>query len=129
MCGCSTRPPSSNSASRRSCSALSDSAAVSFSLYELTELSAVLNDSLPSSPELTKLSNRLREINRKLWHVEDEIRECELREDFGLEFVELARSVYRNNDSRSEIKRKWQLTMDQAEADSIKLLVRDCQVD
>lgn len=73
--------------------------------YELTELSAVLNESLPSSPELTKLSNRLREINRKLWHVEDEIRECELRDDFGPDFVALARSVYQNNDSRSQIKR------------------------
>ena len=48
---------------------------------------------------------KLEEINRKLWDIEDWIRECEKQERFDKEFVELARSVYKLNDKRSKIKR------------------------
>lgn len=47
----------------------------------------------------------LLEVNGKLWDVEDEIRECERRSDFGEDFVRLARSVYRLNDQRAAHKR------------------------
>ena len=49
--------------------------------------------------------DQLSEVNSKLWDVEDWIRDCEKEERFDKEFVELARSVYRLNDERSEIKR------------------------
>jgi hypothetical protein len=49
--------------------------------------------------------DELSEINSKLWDVEDWIRECEKEKRFDKEFVELARSVYKLNDKRSEIKR------------------------
>ena len=39
-----------------------------------------------------------------LWNIEDEIRVCEKNKDFGQTFIELARSVYFNNDKRSKIK-------------------------
>jgi len=42
----------------------------------------------------------------KLWNIEDEIRICEKAGDFGQKFVELARSVYQQNDRRSAIKRQ-----------------------
>ena len=45
------------------------------------------------------------DINRAIWDVEDELRECETRQAFGPRFVELARSVYRDNDRRAAIKR------------------------
>jgi len=48
----------------------------------------------------------LRAINRKLWRVEDEIRACERRRDFGAEFVRLARAIYKHNDRRASIKRR-----------------------
>jgi len=48
----------------------------------------------------------LLEINKKLWVIEDRIRELEKSKDFGSEFVEVARSVYFTNDLRSEVKRK-----------------------
>lgn len=48
----------------------------------------------------------LLEINKKLWIIEDRIRELEKSKDFGSEFVEVARSVYFTNDLRSEVKRK-----------------------
>ncbi len=54
--------------------------------------------------ELEALSQELRLVNEALWDIEDEIRACERRRDFGARFVELARSVYRTNDRRAAIK-------------------------
>lgn len=48
----------------------------------------------------------LLEINKKLWEIEDEIRNKERLKSFDDEFVELARSVYFTNDERSKIKKK-----------------------
>ena len=48
----------------------------------------------------------LRQVNRDLWDVEDRIRAMEFAQDFGAEFVALARSVYRMNDRRFEVKRR-----------------------
>lgn len=48
----------------------------------------------------------LLEINKKLWVIEDRIRELEKAKDFGAEFIEVARSVYFTNDRRSDVKRK-----------------------
>lgn len=48
----------------------------------------------------------LKKVNEKLWKVEDKIRQKESKKEFDTEFIELARSVYRLNDERSEIKRK-----------------------
>lgn len=47
----------------------------------------------------------LKDINAQLWSVEDDIRDCEARSDFGAQFVELARAVYRLNDERARLKR------------------------
>lgn len=52
------------------------------------------------------LYNELLEINKKLWDIEDKIRECERKKDFSQKFIELARSVYFTNDKRSEVKRR-----------------------
>lgn len=49
--------------------------------------------------------DQLSEVNSKLWDIENWIRDCEKEERFDKEFVELARSVYKLNDERSEIKR------------------------
>ena len=49
--------------------------------------------------------DELSDINSQLWDIEDWIRECEKEQRFDKEFVELARSVYKLNDQRSEIKR------------------------
>lgn len=56
--------------------------------------------------EVTRLRAELKTINEQLWEIEDEIRDCERRRDFGERFVELARSVYRTNDQRAAIKRQ-----------------------
>lgn len=56
-----------------------------------------------------KLRAGLKAVNFQLWDVEDVIREHERRQDFGEEFVRLARSVYRLNDRRAQLKREINL--------------------
>lgn len=73
--------------------------------YELVTLTNALNLAVETSEQISDLSTRLKEINERLWETEDAIRECERREDFGPVFIDLARSVYRLNDVRAEIKR------------------------
>ena len=52
-----------------------------------------------------QLFDQLRLVNSTLWDIEDQIREREHNSDFGNEFIELARSVYLQNDRRASIKR------------------------
>lgn len=53
----------------------------------------------------------LREVNEKLWLIEDEIREKESQKTFDQSFIDLARAVYITNDKRSEIKRTINLKL------------------
>lgn len=48
----------------------------------------------------------LKRTNEALWKIEDAIRDCERRKDFGSEFISLARSVYQLNDRRAELKKQ-----------------------
>ena len=52
------------------------------------------------------LFEELRSVNEALWDIEDQIREYERNKDFGNCFIELARSVYFQNDLRASIKRR-----------------------
>ena len=72
---------------------------------ELTMLCAVRDRTVPMVPELERCVADLRATNEVLWSIEDEIRDCERRQDFGAHFVELACAVYRQNDRRSAVKR------------------------
>lgn len=58
---------------------------------------------------LKKLHNNLLEVNKKLWKIEDDIRECERANDFGQTFIDLARAVYYVNDDRSDVKKEINL--------------------
>ena len=58
---------------------------------------------------LKKLHHDLLDINKKLWDIEDDIRECERAKDFGQTFIDLARAVYYTNDDRSEVKKEINL--------------------
>jgi hypothetical protein len=53
-----------------------------------------------------ELRQQLATINRSLWRIEDDIRELERLGSFGAEFVDLARSIYRSNDRRAQLKRQ-----------------------
>ena len=61
---------------------------------------------VPPSETLGSLVDELWEVNLRLWTIEDDIRSCETRQEFGPAFVSLARSVYLTNDRRSELKRE-----------------------
>ena len=54
---------------------------------------------------LAQLGAELKRVNATLWDVEDAIRECDARGDFGEKFIELARAVYRLNDERARLKK------------------------
>ena len=51
------------------------------------------------------LFDALRQINAKLWAIEDDIRALEAKQEFGEAFVALARAVYFSNDERAAVKR------------------------
>lgn len=72
---------------------------------ELAMLEAIAADALPASAEIERLTGELAEVNGALWDIEDGKRDCERRQDFGDRFVQLARSVYIENDRRAAIKR------------------------
>lgn len=55
--------------------------------------------------ELSTLYLKLSKVNKKLWVIEDELRELESKKDFGDIFVNLARSVYITNDERANLKK------------------------
>jgi tetratricopeptide (TPR) repeat protein len=74
--------------------------------HELDELALARDQAVPGSPELDQLASELRSVNEALWQIEDEIRLCERRQEFGPRFVELARAVYHQNDRRVALKRR-----------------------
>jgi Family of unknown function (DUF6165) len=57
-------------------------------------------------PRAGELRAELRRINEALWEIEDQIRICERKNDFGAKFIRLARRVYMTNDRRSAVKRQ-----------------------
>ena len=73
---------------------------------ELSKLQSVLNSTGISKIKIEEYINELKEINVKLWNIEDEIRECEKNNFFEDKFIQLARSVYKFNDQRAKIKLK-----------------------
>jgi predicted nuclease with TOPRIM domain len=70
--------------------------------YAILKQSQNLNIKLTN--ELKDLFDELKKVNLNLWDIEDKVRICEKNKDFGEKFIELARGVYFNNDSRAKIK-------------------------
>lgn len=73
--------------------------------HELDVLSLARAENLIQSDELDRQEEALRKVNEALWEIEDDIRTCEAVRDFGPGFIELARSVYIQNDQRAAIKK------------------------
>ncbi len=86
---------------------VSDATKRANSARELAALVAVRDRNLPSPPPtLDGLRAELEAINRRLWDIEDRLREHERAQRFDDVFVTLARSVYHVNDARGTLKRK-----------------------
>ena len=77
-------------------------------LKEINKEYAILKQSqnlnIKFTNELKDLFDELKKVNLNLWDIEDKLRICEKNKDFGEKFIELARGVYFNNDSRAKIK-------------------------
>ena len=63
-----------------------------------------LNTNIKDYSKIERLYNALKEINLKLWSIEDDKRLCEKNSDFGEKFIKLSRDVHFLNDERSKIK-------------------------
>lgn len=74
--------------------------------HELNVLNQACTENLAPSAELTRLEAELTKVNQALWVIEDDIRACEAARDFGPKFIELARSVYIQNDLRATLKKE-----------------------
>ena len=86
--------------------AITDPAKQANVVRELAALAAVREREVTAMPELGALYAELKSVNRILWQIEDEIRECERAGQFDEGFIELARNVYRTNDRRAVVKRR-----------------------
>ena len=75
-------------------------------LKELSSLQETASENIKKSKSITKLYKKLKFVNLKLWKIEDDIRNCERKRNFGDKFIKLARAVYFTNDERSHVKNK-----------------------
>jgi len=71
---------------------------------ELSSLNGTMKKSIPDQNLIKDLISKLKEINLKLWDIEDGKRAAEKENNFGEKFIELARNVYKFNDERAKIK-------------------------
>ena len=71
---------------------------------EQSVLKDQLKKNVKSDDKLNNLYQSLKEINAKLWIIEDDKRQCEKDKDFGEKFIKLSRDVHFLNDERAKIK-------------------------
>ena len=71
---------------------------------ELSSLNETVKKFIPDQSSISNYINDLKNINLKLWDIENGKRSAEKNKDFGKKFIELARSVYKTNDERAKIK-------------------------
>ena len=79
-------------------------------ITELKLLSKIWNDTSPDA-NLDALKQELKDNNKALWDIEDKIRVKESNKEFDQVFIELARSVYIQNDKRANTKKKINLKL------------------
>ena len=83
---------------------IKDSQKLNFINDEYNVLKEQLNKNVKSDEKFEKLFQSLKEINAKLWVIEDDKRMCEKNSDFGEKFIKLSRDVHFLNDERANIK-------------------------
>ena len=71
---------------------------------ELISLNSTMKEFIPDLNKVSNLKNDLKNINLKLWDIEDSKRNAEKNKKFDEEFIQLARNVYKFNDERAKIK-------------------------
>jgi len=83
---------------------IKDSEKLKFIEDEYNVLKEQLDQNVKSDQKLNDLFKSLKEINSKLWVIEDSKRMCEKNSDFGEKFIKLSRDVHFLNDDRAKIK-------------------------
>lgn len=83
---------------------IKDPEKLSFINNEHSILKNQLEKNVKSDEKLDKLFQDLKDINAKLWVIEDDKRDCEKNKDFGEKFIKLSRDVHFLNDDRAKIK-------------------------
>ena len=83
---------------------IKDPEKLKFIKNEHSILKKQLDKNVKSDDKLNDLYQSLKEINSKLWVVEDDKRQCEKDKDFGEKFIKLSRDVHFLNDDRAKIK-------------------------
>tara|TARA_Y100001970_G_scaffold293397_1_gene439946 strand:- start:1914 stop:2303 length:390 start_codon:yes stop_codon:yes gene_type:complete len=83
---------------------IKDTEKLRFISHEHSILKKQLDNNVKSDDKLIKLFKSLKEINEKLWVIEDDKRQCEKNKDFGENFIKLSRDVHFLNDERAKIK-------------------------
>ncbi len=73
---------------------------------ELISLNDTMNKVIVEKSKISKYQDQLKDINLKLWDIEDGKRKAEKNNDFGPNFIKLSRNVYKYNDERAKIKLK-----------------------
>ena len=71
---------------------------------ELLSLTTTSNEAIPDKSKIKDLIKNLREINLKLWDIEENKRKAEKSNTFDDAFIKLSRDVYKTNDQRAKIK-------------------------
>ena len=83
---------------------IKDSEKLKFINNEHSILKDQLEKNVKSDDKLNNLYQSLKEINAKLWVIEDDKRQCEKDKDFSEKFIKLSRDVHFLNDDRAKIK-------------------------
>ena len=83
---------------------IKDTESLKFIKKEYNVLKGELDKHIKTDEKLKNLFNSLKEINSKLWVIEDDKRMCEKNKDFGEKFIKLSRDVHFLNDDRAKIK-------------------------
>ena len=83
---------------------IKDAEKLKFINNEHSILKKQLDENIKSDEKLNNLYQSLKEINSKLWVIEDDKRQCEKEKDFGEKFIKLSRDVHFLNDDRAKIK-------------------------
>lgn len=78
---------------------------------ELDALNRIWEHEIHDASRIGDLGVQLKSVNEELWEIEDNIRDQEAKQDFGPQFISLARSVYFTNDRRAAIKKEVNLTL------------------
>ena len=90
---------------------ISDKEKLDYIEKELSSLNKTMKKFIPDKTIIPGHINDLKERNLKLWNIENGKRSAEKNKDFGKNFIELARNVYKFNDERAKIKLAINITL------------------